>query len=88
MNKQKRQNFEKKLLYKSCYRGSKETDLIIGRFAKENITKMNDKELQDFEDILELPDGDIYDWYTAKKPIPNDLKSDMLLKLMKFDLQK
>ena len=88
MNKQQRQNFEKKLLYKSCYRGSKETDLIIGQFAKKNIAQMSDKDLEDFDIFLELSDGDIYDWYTGKKPVPNELKSDILLKLMKFDLQK
>lgn len=88
MNNDQRQNFEKKLLYKSCYRGSKETDLIIGQFAKKNISKMSNKELEDFNNFLELPDGDIYDWYTQKKPIPDELKSDILLKLMNFDLQE
>ena len=87
MNKDQRQIFEKKLLYKSCYRGSKETDLIIGRFAKEFIPQMSVNELHDFDAFLELPDGDIYDWYTKKKPIPDELKSDILLKLMKYDLQ-
>ena len=88
MNKNQRQNIIKKLLYKSSYRGCKETDLIIGEFAKENIEQMTDQDLEVFTTILELPDGDIYDWYTQKKPIPGELKSDILLKLMKYELQR
>lgn len=88
MNKDQRKIFEKKLLYKSCYRGSKETDLIIGEFAKQNIEQMSNQDLKDFNELLDLSDGDIYDWYMGKKPIPNQLKSNILLKLMKFDLHK
>ena len=49
---------------------------------------MTDQDLEVFTTILELPDGDIYDWYTQKKPIPGELKSDILLKLMKYELQR
>ena len=49
---QKREQTIKKLLYQSCNRGCKETDLIIGEFAKENLGKMTDEEINLFSEIL------------------------------------
>ncbi len=88
MNLQKKELFIKKLLYKSCYRGCKETDLLIGSFAKEHIGNMTDNELAEFDQILELSDADIYDWFTSKKTIPNELNSNLMQKLIKFELVK
>ena len=48
MDIKSRQQFIKKLLYQSCNRGCKETDLIIGQFAKQNIANMSDSDLQVF----------------------------------------
>lgn len=74
----------KKLLYQSCNRGCKETDLIIGLFARENLEKMNDNDLLTFEKILQQNDADLYDWYVGKKPIPKEISSSIMTKIMNF----
>lgn len=81
---QKRNQIIKKLLYLSCHRGCKETDLIIGEFAKENLDSMSDEEILFFSDLLQLPDVDIYDWYTGKKPLPKDKTNPVIVKLLNF----
>lgn len=85
MNIKNRDQFIKKLLYQSCNRGCKETDLIIGHFAKKNIEKMTDNELKIFEHILEQNDADLYDWYVKKKPIPEENLSTIMTKILNFD---
>ena len=85
MNITNRERFIKKLLYQSCNRGCKETDLIIGNFAKENLDKMTDSELKTFDEILQLPDIDIYDWYMRKKNVPEKFSSSIMSKIMEFD---
>jgi antitoxin CptB len=75
----------KKLLYQSNYRGCKETDLILGRFAMKYLNSFNDQQLTQFETILSLPDADIYDWYTNRKPAPDSASSDVLTMLLQFD---
>jgi len=60
----------KQLLYRSIHRGCKETDFLIGGFAKENLKQMNDKELQIFDDFLQEDDMEIYDWILAKITVP------------------
>jgi antitoxin CptB len=85
MNIKNRDQFIKKLLYQSCNRGCKETDLIIGQFAKKNIEKMTDNELKIFEHILEQNDADLYDWYVKKKPVPEENLSTIMTKILNFD---
>tara|TARA_B110000503_G_C6940931_1_gene326898 strand:+ start:277 stop:540 length:264 start_codon:yes stop_codon:yes gene_type:complete len=85
MDIKNRQYFIKKLLYQSCNRGCKETDLIIGQFAKLYINKMNDDELQIFNKILQLSDADIYDWYTRKKTVPIESQSNLMTQILNFE---
>lgn len=80
-----RQQFIKKLLYQSCNRGCKETDLIIGQFAKQNVANMSDNDLQLFNQILQLPDADICDWYTKKKPLPKENIFSIMTQILNFE---
>lgn len=84
MNNEKREQILKKLLYQSCNRGCKETDLIMGEFAKENLDSMSDAELELFSIILQLSDADIYDWYTKKRPVPKENINPVLINLLNF----
>lgn len=88
MNNKERKLLIKKLLYQSCNRGCKETNLLIGLFARNNIHNMNDEDLLSFLDILHVSDADIYDWYTKKKPLPKDKESDLMLRFLNFHLNK
>lgn len=85
MNIKNREELLKKLLYQSCNRGCKETDLIIGQFAKLNLDKMSAYELKTFEEILQMNDADIYDWYTKKTPLPEDKSSKLMLQILDFE---
>lgn len=73
----------KKLLYKSTHRGCKETDIILGNYARKYLANMSYDELKIFEQILNLPDSDIYNWYTKKTKIPTEHDSSIMQQLMK-----
>lgn len=85
MEAENREQILKKLLYQSCHRGCKETDLIIGEFAKLHLAKMSDAELAIFRQILQFSDSDIYDWYTKKKPVPKEKSSDIITQILNFE---
>ena len=55
----------KKLLFKASHRGTKEMDIILGNFAKKNLDTMNTDNLKLFEELLEVPDPDLYKWFTS-----------------------
>ena len=67
--------FQKKLLYKSTHRGSKEMDLILGKFAHKYLSLFNEDELVMLEAILEMDDNDIYQYALNKKEIPESLNN-------------
>lgn len=45
-----------------CRRGMLELDLILGRFSKQYLEKLSDKQLDVFENLLNAPDPDLYAW--------------------------
>jgi len=50
----------KRLLFRCWHRGTREMDLILGRFADAEISAMRDDELAELERLIELPDPDLY----------------------------
>lgn len=73
---------QKKLLFRSKHRGFKEVDIILGGFAEKYINSMKADELAQYEQILEQPDNDIYDWYTGKLEVPQNFKGKVVDMLM------
>jgi antitoxin CptB len=75
----------KRLLHQSWYRGCKETDKILGQFAKENLHQFGDKELDEFDAIMNEEDWDIWNWVTGKISLPEEMQNNsVMLQLMKF----
>ena len=42
----------KKLIYRSKYTGTRETDLLLGNFAEKHLKNLNDDELLSYETLL------------------------------------
>ncbi|MBO6901825.1 MAG: succinate dehydrogenase assembly factor 2 [Rhizobiaceae bacterium] len=56
--------------FRAWHRGMREADLILGRFADEHIADMNEVRMDEFETLLEVPDGDLLKWMTGELPVP------------------
>lgn len=74
---------KKQLAYRSIHRGCKETDFLIGEFAKEKLNQMNDDELIIYQDFLEQDDLEIYNWIVGKNTIPEKYLS-LVKEIKKF----
>ncbi len=62
----------KRLLFRCWHRGTREMDLILGRFADAEIANLSDDELDQFEHLIEVPDPDLYAALTGKiSPAPD-----------------
>lgn len=72
----------KRLRYRSWHRGWKETDLILGQFADENLGKMSVTEVDIYEKLLDENDADIWDWLVGKLP-PKDAAYTPILQALK-----
>ena len=75
-------NFKKRLIYRSQYRGTKEMDKLIGSFVQSNIDKLNNTQLKELEKFLEIDDDTLYKFYNGLKYETKIDKSE-ILKLFK-----
>lgn len=82
INPAKLDDRRKKLYFRSCHRGIREMDIIFSRFAEQALAHLDDKELDDYERILELSDTDLLAWATGGREVPADLRTPLLDRLL------
>lgn len=74
----------RRLRFRAWHRGIRETDLIMGRFADAYLETFTMDDMADFERLLDIPDRDILDWVTGTAPVPTDLLTPMLSRILAF----
>jgi len=67
---EQRINRVRRLVYQASYTAMKETDLLLGHFAKHHLPTLSDDQLTDFENLLEAGDDRIYAWVMGNDPVP------------------
>ncbi|MDA9168854.1 MAG: succinate dehydrogenase assembly factor 2 [Pelagibacteraceae bacterium] len=60
----------KKLLFRSSHRGTKEMDILLGTFFKDNYDLLEEKELLEFKILLMITDKALSDWLIMGKNDP------------------
>lgn len=78
----------KRLIFRSWHRGTREMDLILGRFADQYVSAFSEEELAQYDQILSHSDPDLYNWVSEKEQVPANLLNDVLQKLIDFNLLK
>jgi len=76
----------KKIIYRSNHRGTKEMDLLLGKFVNKYVYTFNNSELDDLNLLLNIDDEVLYKWYlnqTTEDSVPTNKVSK---KLKKFKL--
>ena len=56
---------KKKIIYRSNYRGTKEMDKLLGAFTKKYIDKLSLNDLYDLEELLNVDDTNLYNYYNG-----------------------
>ena len=74
----------RKLLFRSWHRGMREMDLVMGRFADVEISRLTEAELDEYERLVEVPDGELLVWITGEQEIPADYDGAVLRRLRAF----
>ena len=76
----------RKLKFRSWHRGMREMDLIMGRFADAFVDRMAPAELDEFEQLIEVPDPELMGWIMDGLPPPVAHDTPMLRRLRGFHL--
>jgi antitoxin CptB len=74
----------RRALFRSWHRGLRETDLLLGRFADAEIAGLNDRDLADYESLLDAQDRDVLAWLTGEAEVPPDYDTPVFRKLRDF----
>jgi antitoxin CptB len=74
----------KRLLFRSWHRGTRESDLILGRFADAHLAGFDEGQLDRYEALLDCPDADIFDWASGRAAPPPEHDHDVTRLLLTF----
>ena len=74
----------KRLLFRCWHRGTREMDLILGRFADAAIADLTDAELGQLEQLIEVPDPDLYAALTGNVPLASEFANDLFDRIQSF----
>jgi antitoxin CptB len=74
----------RRILFRSWHRGTREADLIMGRFADAHIAAFSDAELDQFEHLLDALETDLLSWMTGVAEVPADHDTPMFRRVREF----
>jgi antitoxin CptB len=74
----------KRLLFRCWHRGTREMDLVLGRFADAEIAGLTDDELLQLERLIEVPDPDLYAALTGEAPLAREHANGVFERIKSF----
>ncbi|RXF75033.1 succinate dehydrogenase assembly factor 2 [Hansschlegelia zhihuaiae] len=74
----------RRALYRSWRRGTREMDLLMGRFADAEIDRFDEAEFAAFEALIEVPDRDLFAWIAEKEAVPANYDTGVFRRLKAF----
>jgi antitoxin CptB len=77
----------RRLIYRSLYTGMKETDILLGAFARAHLPELDEAGLDQYERLLGLnQDPQLYAWAIGRDPVPAEYDNEVMALLKNFKL--
>jgi antitoxin CptB len=74
----------RRILFRAWHRGTREMDLMMGRFADAELRDLPDADLADLEALMEVPDRDVFSWLTGELELPANYDTPVFHKVRAF----
>ena len=68
----------RRLIYQSCYTGTRETDTLLCQFARDVLPQLDEDGLNSYENLLALGDGVIWEIISGQRQQPANLDTKAL----------
>jgi antitoxin CptB len=78
----------RKILFRAWHRGTREMDLVMGRFADAALAGLSDRQLDEFERLIEVPDQDLFRWIMGEAEAPPDYDTPLFRQLKAFNYSR
>jgi len=63
----------------------KENDVLLGKFALARLVELSEDEADQFENLMNHSDNDLYNWVTGREPTPDMVDSPVLRLIKEFN---
>ena len=74
----------KRLRFRAWHRGTRESDLLLGRFADAHLPTFSESQLALYDRFLNNSDPDIYNWISGAEPVPPAEDNEVVQLLLAF----
>lgn len=74
----------RRALFRAWHRGTREMDLLLGRFADAYIAALSEADLGSLEALMEVPDRDLFAWVTGREPVAPNYNTPLYSALVRF----
>lgn len=74
----------RRALFRAWHRGTREMDLLLGRFADAYIEALSEADLAHLEALMEVPDRDLFAWVTGREAVAANYETPLYGALVAF----
>ena len=76
----------RKLKYRCWHRGTREMDLILGRFADSRVAELDSPALAELERLMDVPDPLLFAWIIGASPPEAGFDTTLMRQLRAFHM--
>lgn len=74
----------KLLLWRASHRGTREMDVLLGGFARDNIDSMQPSELDELERLIDVPDPELMSWIVGEAAVREEYRNSVTERLLAY----
>jgi antitoxin CptB len=74
----------KVLLWRATHRGTREMDVLLGGFARDNIDSMQPSELDELERLIDVPDPELMSWIMGEVAVREECRNLVTERLLAY----
>jgi antitoxin CptB len=74
----------RRLLFRAWRRGTREMDLILGRFAEARLAELSESDVAELERLMDVPDQDLFAWVSGAAPPAANYDTPVLRAIVAF----
>lgn len=74
----------RRAIWRSTHRGTRELDILIGRYAEAHLPGMTAAELDQFEDFIAVAETDLQRWLLSPDAVSDDKFAGLVISMRRF----
>ncbi len=74
----------RRILFRAWHRGTREMDLLMGRFCNSELGTLPEADLDDLEHLMEAQDRDVFSWLSGELETPGTYDTPVFRKVRAF----